>query len=85
MTDSSSTGGSSTRAASPRGGALDALRLLAAMFVLVFHYADEAPIPLSQIHGFMGRGYLATDFFLLLSGFVLVKAYGSSILSGRVT
>lgn len=74
----------SQSAPSPRGGALDALRLLAAFFVLIFHYGDEAPTPLSHIHGFMGRGHLATDFFLLLSGFVLVKAYGASILSGRV-
>jgi peptidoglycan/LPS O-acetylase OafA/YrhL len=75
---------SGTAAASPRGGALDALRLLAALFVLVFHYGDEAPVALSSLHAFLSRGYLATDFFLLLSGFVLVKAYGKSILSGKV-
>lgn len=30
------------------------------------------------------RGYLATDFFLILSGFVLGRAYGAQILAGRV-
>jgi len=84
MTQTEQPAASGGRAASPRGGALDALRLLAAFFVLVFHYADEAPVALSQMHAFLGRGYLATDFFLLLSGFVLVKAYGAAIVSGRI-
>lgn len=79
-----STGAGSAKAPSPRGGALDALRLLAAFFVLIFHYGDEAPTRLQDIHAFLSRGYLATDFFLLLSGFVLVKAYGRSVISGRV-
>lgn len=68
-----------------RGGALDALRFLAAIFVLLFHFGQDAPTPLERLHGFMGRGYLATDFFLLLSGFVLVRAYGASILAGRIS
>jgi peptidoglycan/LPS O-acetylase OafA/YrhL len=84
MTDAAESQSGTSKAVSPRGGALDALRLLAAFFVLIFHYADEAPTPLSDLHAFMGRGYLATDFFLLLSGFVLVKAYGRSIVSGKV-
>lgn len=69
---------------SPRGGALDALRLLAAVFVLIFHFGDEAPVALERLHGFFARGYLATDFFLLLSGFVLARAYGGAVLSGQV-
>lgn len=32
-----------------------------------------------------GAGYLATDIFLILSGFVLGRAYGGQILAGRVT
>jgi len=67
-----------------RGGALDALRFLAAAFIVVFHFGDEAPTPLRALHVFFDRGYLATDFFLLLSGFVLAHAYGPSILSGRL-
>lgn len=68
-----------------RGGALDALRFFAALFVLVFHYGDEAPTALRELHGFFGRGYLATDFFLLLSGFVLARAYGAAVLNGAVS
>lgn len=68
-----------------RGGALDALRFVAALFVVVFHFGDEAPLALQSMHGFLGRGYLATDFFLMLSGFVLAKAYGSAVASGQVS
>ncbi|RZJ01282.1 MAG: acyltransferase [Brevundimonas sp.] len=68
-----------------RGGALDALRFVAAMFVVVFHFGDEAPIALVSMHDFLGRGYLATDFFLMLSGFVLAKAYGAAVVSGKVS
>lgn len=79
-----------TTAASPpppalvRGGALDALRFLASMFVVLFHFGDEAPIPLQSLHSVWARGYLATDFFLMLSGFVLARAYGAGIASGRI-
>lgn len=68
-----------------RGGALDALRFVAALFVVVFHFGDEAPVALQSMHGFLGRGYLATDFFLMLSGFVLAKAYGAAVADGRVS
>ena len=57
-----------------RGGALDALRFFASLFVVLFHFGDEAPIPLADMHSVWARGYLATDFFLMLSGFVLARA-----------
>lgn len=69
----------------PRGGALDALRFAAALFVVIFHFGDEAPVPLQSFHPFLARGYLATDFFLILSGFVLAKAYGAAVASGAVS
>lgn len=69
----------------PRGGALDALRFVAALFVVVFHFGDQAPVALSELHPFLGRGYLATDFFLMLSGFVLAKAYGPAVAARRIS
>ncbi|WEK57253.1 MAG: acyltransferase [Candidatus Brevundimonas phytovorans] len=72
-------------ASKTRGGALDALRFVAALFVVVFHFGDAAPISLQSMHGFLGRGYLATDFFLILSGFVLAKAYGAGVASRKVS
>ena len=67
-----------------RGGGLDLLRFLASAFVVLFHFGDEAPIPLRAMNSVWERGYLATDFFLILSGFVLARAYGRRLLSGRL-
>ena len=68
-----------------RGGALDALRFLASGFIVVFHAGFQAPTPLRALHPFFERGYLATDFFLILSGFVLASAYGQAILASRLS
>ncbi|HEX3437738.1 MAG TPA: acyltransferase [Pseudacidobacterium sp.] len=53
---------------------LDGLRGVASLMVVIFHlfeaYADDNP--LKQI---INHGYLAVDFFFLLSGFVIAYAY----------
>jgi peptidoglycan/LPS O-acetylase OafA/YrhL len=67
-----------------RGGALDLLRFLAAVLIVLYHFGQEAPVSLEGLHPVFGRGYLATDFFLILSGYVLGRAYGGQVLSGRV-
>lgn len=67
-----------------RGGTLDILRFAAAFFVVLFHYGGEAPVALDTLHPVFFRGYLATDFFLMLSGYVLGRAYGRSVEDGRV-
>ncbi len=67
-----------------RGGALDALRFAAAFFMVLYHYAEQAPISLFQVHPAFERGYLATNFFLMLSGFVLASAYGPRLDERRV-
>ena len=64
-----------------RGGALDALRFLAAFFMVVYHYSQEGPVPLSRVHPLFTRGYLATDFFLIVSGYVLGRIYGERVAS----
>ena len=68
-----------------RGGALDALRLLAALLIVLYHFGAEGPMRLERFHPVFARGFLATDFFLMLSGYVLGRAYGPSALSGRIT
>lgn len=67
-----------------RGGALDALRFMAALLIVLYHFGTEAPVALETLHPVFARGYLATDFFLILSGFVLGRAYGAQILGGRI-
>lgn len=67
-----------------RGGALDLLRFLAALLIVLYHFGQDAPITLEALHPVFARGYLATDFFLILSGYVLGRAYGGQVLSGRI-
>jgi peptidoglycan/LPS O-acetylase OafA/YrhL len=66
-----------------RGGALDLLRFLAAVLIVLYHFGQSAPVALDALHPVFARGYLATDFFLILSGYVLGRAYGGQVLSGR--
>lgn len=52
---------------------LDGLRGVAALMVVAFHICEaHSTSPLDQI---MNHGYLAVDFFFLLSGFVIGYAY----------
>lgn len=67
-----------------RGGALEALRFFAAAFIVLYHFGADAPAPLASLSPVFDRGWVATDFFLLLSGFVLGKAYGASLDEGRL-
>lgn len=70
------------RTEAARGGALDALRFLASAFIVLFHFGPDAPVPLARLQEMFGSGYLATDFFLILSGFVLARAYGGAVTGG---
>ncbi|WP_236627778.1 acyltransferase, partial [Caulobacter sp. B11] len=54
----------------PRFAALDGLRGVAALGVLLYHAADWSGRP-----GVFAHGYLAVDFFFCLSGFVLAHAF----------
>jgi peptidoglycan/LPS O-acetylase OafA/YrhL len=68
-----------------RGGALDALRFAAAGFITLYHFgAEEAPRALSHIHPVFDRGFLATNFFLILSGYILARTYGPRVSRGEV-
>ncbi|HMJ05129.1 MAG TPA: acyltransferase [Chthoniobacterales bacterium] len=51
---------------------LDALRGVAAFAVMIYH---------QQQTRVMGHGYLAVDFFFILSGFVIAKAYERKLLT----
>ena len=68
-----------------RDGPLDALRFLAALFIVLYHVAERAPVSLFSLSHAFGRGYLATDFFLMLSGYVLARTYGPRLLGQEVT
>jgi peptidoglycan/LPS O-acetylase OafA/YrhL len=53
---------------------LDAMRGLAAIIVLAWHFPE--------LHPYIGNGYLAVDFFFALSGLVVAKAYEAKLASG---
>ena len=60
-------------ASKPRYEILDGLRGVAAMIVVAFHlFETYSAGPMSQI---LNHGYLAVDFFFVLSGFVVGYAY----------
>ena len=53
---------------------LDGLRGVASVMVIVFHVL-EAFAGGNRFHQIISHGYLAVDFFFLLSGFVIAYAY----------
>ena len=57
--------------------ALDGLRGIAAVAVVIFHFM-EFIIP-DYANSFIGHAYLAVDFFFCLSGFVVAYAYDNRI------
>ncbi|BBF79574.1 acyltransferase family protein [Asticcacaulis excentricus] len=67
------------------GASLDVLRFLAAGFILLFHFGESAPRPLGDLIPVLWQGWLATDFFLMLSGFILMRAYGPRLAEQRVS
>ena len=57
----------------PRFEVLDGLRGVAAIIVVIFHLFEVfSESPIDQI---INHGYLAVDFFYVLSGFVIGYAY----------
>lgn len=62
---------------------LDGLRGVAAMLVIWYHFGEGfATSPVDQM---LNHGYLAVDFFFVLSGFVLGYAYDGRWRSGSMT
>jgi peptidoglycan/LPS O-acetylase OafA/YrhL len=52
--------------------AIDTFRGLAAILVILFHVPDSTLLQGNQI---IGHGYMAVDFFFVLSGFVMTHSY----------
>ncbi|MBX9802576.1 MAG: acyltransferase [Caulobacteraceae bacterium] len=80
----------STRNETPpivRGGWLDALRFIVAGLIILHHFQGAGPIALAEgLHPVFERGgFLLTNFFLIDSGYVLMRVYGASIAGGRMS
>jgi peptidoglycan/LPS O-acetylase OafA/YrhL len=70
-----------------RGGWLDALRFIVAGLIILHHYQAAGPVPLAQaVHPMFERGgFLLTNFFLIDSGYVLMRVYGASVARGSMS
>lgn len=70
-----------------RGGWLDALRFIVAGLIILHHFQMSAPVPLAEgLHPVFERGgFLLTNFFLIDSGYVLMRVYGASVAGGRMS
>ena len=69
--------------AKPRYDLLDGLRGVAALLVIIYHFGEGfATSPVDQM---LNHGYLAVDFFFVLSGFVLGYAYDDRWTPGSLT
>ena len=66
------------------GASLDVLRFCAALFILIFHFYENVPQRIGLIDSLLHQGWLATNFFLMLSGFVMSRAYAERITSKRL-
>lgn len=70
-----------------RGGWLDALRFIVAGLIILHHFQGAGPIALAEgLHPVFERGgFLLTNFFLIDSGYVLMRVYGASVAAGRMS
>lgn len=80
----------STRNETPpiaRGGWLDALRFIVASLIILHHFQAAGPVPLAEMINpvFERGGFLLTNFFIIDSGYVLMRVYGRSVGSGRMS
>ncbi len=80
----------STRNETPpivRGGWLDALRFIVAALIILHHFQGAGPMVLAEdLHPVFERGgFLLTNFFIIDSGYVLMRVYGGSLAGGRMS
>ena len=70
-----------------RGGWLDALRFIVAFLIVLHHFQAAGPAPLAHVVNpiFDRAGFLLTNFFLIDSGYVLMRVYGAAVDKGRLS
>jgi len=61
---------------------LTSLRFFAALFVVLLHFRERSGLAGLEDSALFTRGYLAVDFFFILSGFVLAHVYMGKVRSG---
>ncbi|MEZ5737009.1 MAG: acyltransferase [Novosphingobium sp.] len=66
------------RPSTSRLAGLDALRGIAALWVMYYHFLLLS----SADHQIVGKGYVAVDFFFMLSGYVMARTYEPRLAGG---
>lgn len=61
---------------------LTGLRIVAALWVLVYHFRDHLGLDADRL-GLVAKGYLGVDLFFVLSGFILSHVYLRRFADGR--
>lgn len=61
---------------------LTGLRIVAALWVLVYHFRDHLGLDVDRL-GLVVKGYLGVDLFFVLSGFILSHVYLGRFAEGR--
>jgi peptidoglycan/LPS O-acetylase OafA/YrhL len=69
-----------------RGGWLDALRFIVAFLIILHHFQAAGPHALAEaLHPVFERGgFLLTNFFLIDSGYVLMRVYQEALRRGSI-
>jgi peptidoglycan/LPS O-acetylase OafA/YrhL len=70
-----------------RGGWLDALRFIVAFLIILHHFQAAGPHALAEtLHPVFERGgFLLTNFFLIDSGYVLMRVYQDALRRGTMS
>ncbi|MDM4769737.1 acyltransferase [Solimonas sp. SE-A11] len=61
---------------------LTALRFFAALWVVLYHFLNQLSFSVEPYGYVLHKGYLAVDFFFILSGYIMAHVYGESIRCG---
>ena len=74
------------RTAFPAGiDALKPLRFLALAWVIINQFEDRLGLHLGQAVGFVAKGYMGSDLFLVLSGFWLAHVVSTRVETGETS
>lgn len=68
----------------PKGMILAALRFFVSMYIVIYHMLVVAPWDMRAVSPVFSKGWIGTDFFIILSGFIIALAYKSRLETGKL-
>ena len=64
---------------------MSALRFLVSLYIVVYHMMVVSPWDLPAISPIFHKGWIGTDFFIILSGFIIAIAYKARLETGKLS